>query len=50
MKLGSVSVILLFHTLLYQTLAEVVQFAAYTGYVRVELMCWSKGEAERRFT
>ncbi len=44
MKLGFVSAILP-----DQTLAEVIQFAAYTGYDCVELMCWPKGEAERRY-
>ena len=44
MKLGFVSAILP-----DQTLAEVVQFAAYTGYDCVELMCWPKGKAERRY-
>ena len=44
MKLGFVSAILP-----EQTLAEVVQFAADTGYDCVELMCWPKGEAERRY-
>lgn len=44
MKLGFVSAILP-----DQTLAQVVQFAAYTGYDCVELMCWPKGKAERRY-
>ncbi len=44
MKLGFVSAILP-----DQTLAEVVQFAADTGYDCVELMCWPKGKAERRY-
>ena len=44
MKLGFVSAILP-----DQTLAEVVQFAAYTGYDCVELMCWPKGKAVRRY-
>ena len=44
MKLGFVSAILP-----DQTLAEVVQFAAETGYDCVELMCWPKGKAERRY-
>ena len=44
MKLGFVSAILP-----EQTLAQVVQFAADTGYDCVELMCWPKGKAERRY-
>lgn len=44
MKLGFVSAILP-----DQTLAEIVQFAAYTGYDCIELMCWPKGKAERRY-
>ena len=44
MKLGFVSAILP-----EQTLGEVVQFAADTGYDCVELMCWPKGKAERRY-
>ena len=44
MKLGFVSAILP-----DQTLIEVVQFAADTGYDCVELMCWPKGKAERRY-
>jgi len=44
MKLGFVSAILP-----DQTLAEVVQFAADTGYDCVELMSWPKGKAERRY-
>ena len=44
MKLGFVSAILP-----DQTLEEVVQFAAETGYDCVELMCWPKGKAERRY-
>ena len=44
MKLGFVSAILP-----DQTLQEVVQFAAETGYDCVELMCWPKGKAERRY-
>ena len=44
MKLGFVSAILP-----DQTMAEVVQFAANTGYDCVELMCWPKGKAERRY-
>ncbi len=44
MKLGFVSAILP-----DQTLAQVVQFAANTGYDCVELMCWPKGKAERRY-
>ena len=44
MKLGFVSAILP-----DQKLTEVVQFAADTGYDCVELMCWPKGKAERRY-
>ncbi len=44
MKLGFASAILP-----DQTLAQVVQFAANTGYDCVELMCWPKGKAERRY-
>lgn len=44
MKLGFVSAILP-----DQTLEEVIQFAAETGYDCVELMCWPKGKAERRY-
>ena len=44
MNLGFVSAILP-----EQTLEEVVQFAAETGYDCVELMCWPKGKAERRY-
>ena len=44
MKLGFVSAILP-----DQTLTEVVQFAANIGYDCVELMCWPKGKAERRY-
>ncbi len=44
MKLGFVSAILP-----EQTLAEVVQVAAHTGFDCVELMCWPKGKAERRY-
>lgn len=44
MKLGFVSAILP-----DQTLAQVVQFAANTGYDCVELMCWPEGKAERRY-
>ena len=44
MKLGFVSAILP-----DQTLEGVVQFAAETGYDCVELMCWPKGKAERRY-
>ena len=44
MKLGFVSAILP-----EQTLAQVVQFAADTGLDCVELMCWPKGKAERRY-
>ena len=31
------------------TLEEVLQFAAATGYDCVEVMCWPKGKAERRY-
>ena len=31
------------------SLGEVVKFAAETGYSCVELMCWPKGKAERRY-
>ena len=44
MKLGFVSAILP-----EQTLTEVVKFAADTGFDCVELMCWPKGKAERRY-
>ena len=44
MQLGFVSAILP-----EQTLTEVVQFAAATGFECVELMCWPKGKAERRY-
>jgi len=44
MKLGFVSAILP-----DQTLAEVVNFAADTGFACVELMCWPPGTAERRY-
>jgi len=44
MKLGFVSAILA-----DQTLEKVVQFAADTGFECVELMCWPKGKAERRY-
>ncbi len=44
MKLGFASAILP-----DQTLAQVVQFASNTGYDCVELMCWPKGKAERRY-
>lgn len=44
MKLGFVSAILP-----DLPLEEVVQFAADTGYSCVELMCWPKGKAERRY-
>ena len=44
MQLGFVSAILP-----EQTLTEVVQFAADTGFDCVELMCWPKGKAERRY-
>jgi sugar phosphate isomerase/epimerase len=44
MKLGFVSAILP-----DLSLEEVVQFAADTGFTCVELMCWPKGKAERRY-
>lgn len=44
MKLGFVSAILP-----EQSLEEVVQFAAETGYTCVELMCWPVSRAERRY-
>ena len=44
MQLGFVSAILP-----EQSLTEVVQFAADTGFDCVELMCWPKGKAERRY-
>jgi sugar phosphate isomerase/epimerase len=44
MKLGFVSAILL-----DLPLEEVIRFAAETGYSCVELMCWPKGKAERRY-
>lgn len=44
MKLGFVSAILP-----DLSLQEVVQFAAETGYSCVELMCWPKSKAERRY-
>ena len=44
MKLGFVSAILP-----DQSLREVFQFAADTGFDCVELMCWPKGKAERRY-
>ncbi len=44
MKLGFVSAILP-----DQTLAEVMAFAAETGFACVELMCWPPGKAERRY-
>lgn len=44
MKLGFVSAILP-----DLSLPEVVQFAAETGYSCVELMCWPKSKAERRY-
>ena len=44
MKLGFVSAIL--HDL---SLQEVIQFAAAEGFGCVELMCWPKGKAERRY-
>lgn len=44
MKLGFVSAIFP-----DQTLSEVVQFAADTGYDCVELMCWPQGRADRRY-
>ena len=44
MKLGFVSAILP-----DLTLAEVLEFAAAEGYDCVELMCWPRGKAERRY-
>ena len=44
MKLGFVSAILP-----DLTLSEVAAFAATSGYDCVELMCWPKGKAERRY-
>lgn len=44
MKLGFVSAILP-----DLSLDEVVQYAADTGFTCVELMCWPKGKAERRY-
>jgi sugar phosphate isomerase/epimerase len=44
MKLGFVSAILP-----DLSLEEVVQFAAAAGFACVELMCWPKGKAERRY-
>lgn len=44
MKLGFVSAILA-----DLSLEEVVQFAAAEGFACVELMCWPKGKAERRY-
>ncbi len=44
MKLGFVSAILP-----DLSLEEVITFAAETGYSCVELMCWPKGKAERRY-
>ena len=44
MKLGFVSAILP-----DLSLEEVVQFAAAVGFACVELMCWPKGKAERRY-
>ena len=44
MKLGFVSAILP-----EQSLREVVEFAAATGYECVELMCWPPGQADRRY-
>lgn len=44
MKLGFVSAILP-----EQTLAEVLSIAAEIGYDCVEIMCWPKGKAERRY-
>jgi len=44
MKLGFVSAILP-----DLSLEEVLRFAAQTGYDCVELMCWPKGKAERRY-
>jgi len=44
MKLGFVSAILP-----DLSLEDVVQFAAAEGFACVELMCWPKGKAERRY-
>ena len=44
MKLGFVSAILP-----DLPLSQVVEFAFETGYSCVELMCWPKGKAERRY-
>jgi sugar phosphate isomerase/epimerase len=44
MKLGFVSAILP-----ELSLEEVMQFAAGSGFATVELMCWPKGKAERRY-
>jgi sugar phosphate isomerase/epimerase len=44
MKLGFVSAILP-----ELTLEEVIQFAAEAGYACVELMCWPRSKAERRY-
>lgn len=44
MKLGFVSAILP-----DLSLEEIVQYAAETGFTCVELMCWPKGKAERRY-
>ena len=44
MKLGFVSAILP-----VLSLEEVLQFAADAGFSCVELMCWPKGKAERRY-
>ncbi len=43
-KLGFVSAILA-----DQTFEQVISFAAQTGYSCVEIMCWPKGKAERRY-
>lgn len=44
MQLGFVSAILP-----DLSLEEVIQFAAHNGFAAVELMCWPKGKAERRY-
>ena len=44
MKLGFVSAILP-----DRSLEDVVKFAANEGYECVELMCWPKGKATRRY-
>ena len=44
MRLGFVSAILP-----DLSLEEVVEFAAESGYGCVEVMCWPKGKAERRY-